>query len=247
MTSMRPAIVICVPRACTLWMTHVGTSSPTSLNGTHVRLLIDTPQTSQTGVTHRSIVARSASSLARIDAMNPARILAPGFLTQRRPDLVRVYSRGQRVMRGRSQRGEIQVGNVRAAEGRPEGRLDRLVKLRVLHASGNQRDGHDLIGHCVRNNRAIDDRHALGDLAQDKPQRDTQGRRDGLKQFGGCLLLAALNLGQVAEGDLRLLRDFAQGTTLALANAAQDIAQFAAQQRGFAQCLFHSVTVAVLF
>ena len=34
---------------------------------------------------------------------------------------------------------------------------------------------------------------------------------------------------------------------LALADAAQDIAQFAAQQRGFAQCLFHSVTVAVLF
>ncbi len=112
MTSMRPAIVICVPRACPLWMTRIGASSPTSLNGTHVRLSIDTPQTSQTGITHRSIVGSSTPPLARIDAMNPARILTPGFLTQRRPDLVRVHSRGQRVTRGRSQRGEIQVGNV---------------------------------------------------------------------------------------------------------------------------------------
>ena len=33
-----------------------------------------------------------------------------------------------------------------SGRGPTEGRLDRLVKLRVLHASGNQRDGHDLIG-----------------------------------------------------------------------------------------------------
>lgn len=161
MTSMRPAIVICVPRAPPLWMTRVGASSPTSLDGTHVRPLIDTPQTSQTGVEHGNINARSAPPLSRIDAMDPARILAPSFLAQPCPHLVRIDAGSQCVTRGRSQRGEVQVGNVRAAEGRPEGRLDRLVKLRVLHASGNQRDGHDLIGHRVRNNRAIDDRHAL--------------------------------------------------------------------------------------
>ena len=51
---------------------------------------------------------------------------------------------------------------------------------------------------------------------------------------------------EIAQGHLCFRGDFAQGSTLALADAAQDIAQFAAQQRGFAQCLFHTVTVAVL-
>lgn len=97
--------------------------------------------------------------------MNPARILAPGFPAQRCPDLVRIDTGGQGVARSGPQRGEVQIGNIRAAEGRPEGRLDRFVKLRVLHASGNQRDGHDVVGHRVGDDRAIDDRHALGDLA----------------------------------------------------------------------------------
>ena len=107
----------------------------------------------------------------------------------------------------------------------------------MLHASGNQRDGHDVVGHRVGDDCAVDDRHALGDFAQNKPERNTQGRGDGLEQFRGGFLLPALNLGQVTEGDLGLRRDFAQGTTLALADATQDIAQLAAQQRGFAQCL----------
>lgn len=204
MTSMRPAIVICVPRASPLWMTRVGASSPTSLNGTHVRPPIDTPPTDQTDIDHTDDPGRSAPPLARIHAMNPARILAPSFLTQGRPDLVRIHASGQRIARGRPQRGEIEVGDIRTAEGRPEGRLDRLVKLRVLHASGNQRDGHDVIGHRVRNDRTIDDCHALGDFAQHEPQRHAQSRGDRLEQLRRGLLLAALNLGQVAEGDLGL-------------------------------------------
>ena len=83
----------------------------------------------------------------------------------------------------------------------------------------------------------LDNRHALGNLAKHEPQRHAQSRGDRLEQLRRGFLLAALNLGQVAEGDLGLRRDFAQGSTLALADAAQDIAQFAAQQRGFAQCL----------
>ena len=171
MTSMRPAIVICVPRTSPLWMTRVEASSPTSLNGTHVRPPIDTPSSNQTDIDHTDNPSRSAPPLTRIHAMNPARILTPGFLAQGRPHLVRVDAGGQRITRGRPQRGEIEVGDIRAAEGRPEGRLDRLVKLRVLHASGNQRDGYDVIGHRVGNNRTVDDRHALGDFAQHKPQR----------------------------------------------------------------------------
>ena len=164
MTSMRPAIVICVPRASPLWMTRVGASSPTSLNGTHVRLLFDTPSARLAGIDHRNRNDRgSAPSLTRIDTMNPARILAPGFFAQGCPDLIRIHADGQGVARGRPQRGEVEIGNIRAAEGRPEGRLDRLVKLRVLHASGNQRDGHDLIGHRIGDHGAVDDRHALGD------------------------------------------------------------------------------------
>ena len=84
MTSMRPAIVICVPRTSPLWMTRVGASSPTSLNGTHVRPLIDTPPTNQTDIDHTDNPRRSAPPLTRIHAMNPARILAPGFLAQGR-------------------------------------------------------------------------------------------------------------------------------------------------------------------
>ena len=195
MTSMRPAIVICVPRASPLWMTRVGASSPTSLNGTHVRPPIDTPPTDQTDIDHTDNPGRSAPPLARIHAMNPARILAPSFLTQGRPHLVWIHAGGQRITRGRPQRGEIEVRDIRAAEGRPKGRLDRLVKLRVLHASGNQRDGHDIIGHRVGNDCTIDDRHALGDLAQHEPQRHAQSRGDRLEQLRRGLLLAALNLG----------------------------------------------------
>ena len=58
-------------------------------------------------------------------------------------------------------------------------------------------------------------------------------------------LLPTLNFGEVTQGHLRLGRDLAQGSTLALANAAQNIAEFAAQQRGFTPCLFHIATVAV--
>jgi len=184
MTSMRPAIVICVPRTPPLWMTRVGASSPTSLNGTHVRLLFDTPSTQLAGIDHRNRTsARSAPPLARIDAMDPARILAPSFLAQPCPHLVRIDAGSQCVTRGRPQRREIQVGNIRAAEGRPEGRLDRLVKFRVLHASGNQRDGHDVVGHRVGDDCAVDDRHALGDFAQHEPQRHAQSRGNGLEQF----------------------------------------------------------------
>ena len=238
MTSMRPAIVICVPRASSLWMTRVGASSPTSLNGTHVRLSIDTPPTDQTDIDHTDKPGRSAPPLTRIHAMNPACILAPGFLAQGRPDRVRIRAGGQGIARGRPQRGQIEVGDIRAAEGRPEGRLDRLVKLRVLHASGNQRDGHDIIGHRVRNDRTIDDRHALGNLAKHEPQRHAQSRGDRLKQLRRGLLLAALNLGQVAEGDLGLRRDFAQGSTLALADAAQDIAPVRCAAAGFRSVSF---------
>ena len=195
MTSMRPAIVICVPRTSPLWMTRVGASSPTSLNGTHVRPSIDTPPTNQTDIDHTDNPSRSAPPLTRIHAMNPARILAPGFLAQGRPDLVRVHASGQRLARGRPQRSEVKIGNIRAAEGRPEGRLDRLVKLRVLHASGNERDGHDIVRHRVGNDRTIDDRHAFGDLAQHEPQRHAQSRGDRLEQLRRGLLLAALNLG----------------------------------------------------
>jgi len=49
MTSMRPAIVICVPRAAPLWTTRVDDSSRTSLDGTGVRLPGDTPNR-RTGV-----------------------------------------------------------------------------------------------------------------------------------------------------------------------------------------------------
>ena len=52
MTSMRPAIVICVPRAPPLWTTRVGASSPTSLNGTHVRRSIDTPTPQRADIDH---------------------------------------------------------------------------------------------------------------------------------------------------------------------------------------------------
>ena len=178
--------------------------------------------------------------------MNPARILAPGFFAELSPDLVRIHPGGQRIARGGAQRGEVQIADIRAAEGRPEGRLDRIVKLGVLHASGDQRDRHKIIGHRVGNDRTIDDRHALGDLTQDEPEGDAQGGGDGLEQLGGRFLLPALNFGEIAQGHLCFRGDFAQGSTLALADAAQDIAQFAAQQRGFAQCLFHTVTVAVL-
>ena len=103
--------------------------------------------------------------------MNPARILAPGFFAELSPDLVRIYPGGQRIARGGAQRGEVQIADIRAAEGRPEGRLDRIVKLGVLHASGDQRDRHKIIGHRVGNDRTIDDRHALGNLSQHEPQR----------------------------------------------------------------------------
>ena len=42
-----------------------------------------------------------------------------------------------------------------------------------------------------------------------------------------------LNFGEIAQGHLCFGGDFAQGSTLALADAAQNIAKFAAQQRGF--------------
>ncbi len=44
MTSMRPAIVICVPHAPPLWMTREDDSSPISLDGTNVRYCGDTPR-----------------------------------------------------------------------------------------------------------------------------------------------------------------------------------------------------------
>ena len=44
MTSMRPAIVICVPRAPSLWTTRAEPSSPISLDGTDVRYRADTPR-----------------------------------------------------------------------------------------------------------------------------------------------------------------------------------------------------------
>ena len=77
----------------------------------------------------------------------------------------------------------------------------------------------------------------FGNLAQHIPQRYAQGRGDCFEQFRGCLLLPTLNFGEVTQGHLRLGRDLAQGSTLALANAAQNIAEFAAQQRGFTPCL----------
>ena len=72
---------------------------------------------------------------------------------------------------------------------------------------------------------------------QHEPQRNAQSGGNGLEQFGGCFLLPALNFGEIAQGHLCFGGDFAQGSTLALADATQDIAQFAAQQRSFAQCL----------
>lgn len=182
-------------------------------------------------------IKESAAPFARVEAMNPARILTPGFFAQLRPDLVRTRPGRQSVAGCGPQRGEVEVRNVRAAEGRPEGRLDRLVKLGVLHASGDQRDGYEIVGHRVGNDSTVDDRHAFGDLAQHEPQRNAQSGGNGLEQFGGRLLLPALNFGEIAQGHLCFGGDFAQGSTLALADATQDIAQFAAQQRSFAQCL----------
>ena len=74
-----------------------------------------TPKTRSTSSGVTTLVG--APSLARIDTMNPARILAPGFFAQGCPDLIRIHADGQGVARGGPQRGEVEIGNIRAAEG----------------------------------------------------------------------------------------------------------------------------------
>ena len=106
MTSMRPAIVICVPHAPPLWTTREDDSSPISLDGTNVRYCGDTPSTKQGMREHkraamrvraRKTIKESATPFTRVEAMNPARILAPGFFAQLRPDLVGTHPGRQSV------------------------------------------------------------------------------------------------------------------------------------------------------
>ena len=144
--------------------------------------------------------------------MNPTRVLTTGFFAESSPHLVWVHADRQRIARRPTQRREIQVRYVRTAESRPKSRLDRFVEFGMLHASGNQRNGHDLIGHRIGDHGAVDDRHAFGNLAQHIPQRYAQGRGDCFEQFRGCLLLPTLNFGEVTQGHLRLGRDLAQGS-----------------------------------
>ena len=121
MTSMRPAIVICVPHAAPLWTTREDDSSPISLNGTDVRCGDDTPrhQPGHTRTQKRSdarpreeTIKESATPFARVEAMNPARVLTPGFFAQLRPDLVGTHPGRQSVAGCGPQRGEVEVGNV---------------------------------------------------------------------------------------------------------------------------------------
>ena len=137
---------------------------------------------------------RLAPTLARIDAVDPTRVITPRFSAHGLPHRVWIHPSCERLSGGRPQRGEVEVTDIGAAEGRPEGRLDRLVELRMLHASRNERNGHDVIRNSVGNNRTIDDRHALGHLAQDKPEGNAQGGGDCVKEFGGGFLLPAFDL-----------------------------------------------------
>ena len=119
MTSMRPAIVICVPHAPPLWMTREDDSSPISLDGTNVRYCGDTPrhqaghartQTCSNARSRKETIKESATPFTRVEAMNPARILAPGFFAQLRPDLVGTHPGRQSVAGCGPQRGEVEVG-----------------------------------------------------------------------------------------------------------------------------------------
>ena len=68
----------------------------------------------------RKTIKESATPFTRVEAMNPARILAPGFFAQLRPDLVGTHPGRQSVAGCGPQRGEVEVGNVRAAEADPK-------------------------------------------------------------------------------------------------------------------------------
>ena len=246
MTSMRPAIVICVPHAPPLWMTREDDSSPISLDGTNVRYCGDTPR-HQAGHARTQTCSNARSRKENNKGVSDpvhagrgdessahprARFLRTAAPRPRRDSPRQTERRGlwPPARRGRGRKRTSGRGQTRRSP-RP------LRKLGVLHASGDQRNGHEIVGHRVRNDSAIDDRHAFGDLAQHEPQRNAQSGGNGLEQFGGCFLLPALNFGEIAQGHLCFGGDFAQGSTLALADATQDIAQFAAQQRSFAQCL----------
>ena len=63
---------------------------------------------------------------------------------------------------------------------------------------------YELVWNRVRNGHALGQGDAVGDLAQHHRQRRVEGLADGGEELGGGLLLPALDLGEVAQGDAGL-------------------------------------------
>jgi hypothetical protein len=90
----------------------------------------------------------------------------------------------------------------------------------------------------IRNSNAFSDGNAVAHFAEHAGQRDVQGRADRRQQLRRGFLLAAFHFTQVAQGYTGTVRDFAEGTALALADIAQDITDFVTKYNHLALLLF---------
>src|SRR5690606_25284159 len=87
--------------------------------------------------------------------------------------------------------------------------------------------GDELLGHRVGYVDALGDGDAVADLPQHEGHRDVEGGADGGEQLGGRLLLAALHLAEVAEGDTRGGGDLAQRAALVLPHRPKHVTDLA--------------------
>ena len=122
----------------------------------------------------------------------------------------------------RSGRGDDVVADRDAQAGRRAVRADRL--------EGRQTGGQG-VGDLHRSRVGLEGGQALAHVAQDVRQPHPEGAADAGQQLGGRLLLPALDLGQVAEADLRGRGHLPQGALLAQPSGAQGLTQQGAEHR----------------
>ena len=77
---------------------------------------------------------------------------------------------------------------------------------------------------------ALGEGEVVADLAHDLGHRHVEGVTDRAEQLGRGFLLAALDLGEVAEGDPGSRGDLAQGAVLGAAAFAEDVTEQPAEQ-----------------
>ena len=116
----------------------------------------------------------------------------------------------------------VDAGDRDAQAGRRRVGADRL--------EGRHADG-DRVGHAHGGGLGLEGRQALADVAQDVGQAHPEGAADAGEQLGGRLLLPALDLGQVAQADLRRGGHLPQGALLAQPGGAQGLTQQGAEHR----------------